>query len=98
MTFKTLNDFVDLNELVSTLLVFDAYSRMTKMNASSSIITQRLITMRKIMNEIREFNISRQINDALNTRNESTIIMIHDLSLNFSILIFREDNIDKSEF
>jgi hypothetical protein len=97
MTFKTLNDVVDLNELVSTLLVFDAYLRMTKMNASSSIITQRLIAMRKIMNEVREFNASRQINDVLNTRNESTIIMIHDLSINFSVLIFREDNTDKSE-
>jgi hypothetical protein len=59
MTLKTLNDFVDLNELVSTLLVFDAYSKMTKMNASSSIITQRSIAMRKIMNEVREFNASR---------------------------------------
>jgi hypothetical protein len=39
MILKILNDFVNLNELVSTLLVFDAYSRMTKMNAFSSIIT-----------------------------------------------------------
>jgi hypothetical protein len=59
MILKILNDFVDLNELVSTLLVFDAYSRITKMNASSSIITQQLIAMRKIMNEVREFNASR---------------------------------------
>jgi hypothetical protein len=56
--FKTLNDFADLNELVSTLLVFNAYSKMTKMNASSSIITQRSIAMRKIMNKVREFNAS----------------------------------------
>jgi hypothetical protein len=95
MTLKTLNDFVDFNELVSTLLVFDAYSKMTKINACSSIITQRLITMRKIMNEIREFNASRQINHVLNTRNESIITMIHNLSINFSILIFRENNTDK---
>jgi hypothetical protein len=28
MTFKILNDFADLNDLISTLLMFDAYSRM----------------------------------------------------------------------
>jgi hypothetical protein len=39
MTFKTLNDFVDFNKLVSTLLVFDTYSRITKINAFSLIIT-----------------------------------------------------------
>jgi hypothetical protein len=50
-----------------------------------------------IMSEIREFNESRQINETLNTRNKSTIILIHDLSLNFFFLIFREDNINKSE-
>jgi hypothetical protein len=97
MTLKTLNDFIDFNELVSKLLVFDAYLRMTKMNIFSSIITQRLIAMRKIMNKIREFNVFRQINYVLNTRNESTIIIIHNLSINFSVLIFREDNINKSK-
>jgi hypothetical protein len=54
--------------------------------------------MRKIMNEVREFNAFRQINDVLNTRNKSTIIMIHNLLINSFVLIFREDNIDKSEF
>jgi hypothetical protein len=28
MTFKTINDSIDLNELILILLVFDAYSRM----------------------------------------------------------------------
>jgi hypothetical protein len=97
MTFKTINDSIELNDLISTLLVFEVYSRMMKMNVSSSIIIQRAIVMKKIMNEIRKFNAIRQMNDALNTRNESSINFIHDLSLNSLILIFREKNIDQSE-
>jgi hypothetical protein len=96
MTFKVINDSIELNDLISTLLVFEAYSRMIEMNASSSIITQRAIAMKKAMNEVRKFNATRQMNDALNTRNESSISLIHDLSLNSLILMFRESNIDQS--
>jgi hypothetical protein len=52
MTFKTLNDSIDLNDLIFILLVFDAYSRMIKMNVSFSTITQRSIAMRKAMKKV----------------------------------------------
>jgi hypothetical protein len=94
MTFKTINDSIELNDLISTLLVFEIYFRMIEMNVSSSIIIQRAIVMKKTMNEIRKFNATRQMNDALNTRNESSINLTHDLSLNSLILMFRENNID----
>jgi hypothetical protein len=38
MTFKTLNDSINLDDLIFTLLVFDAYFRMIEMNVSSSTI------------------------------------------------------------
>jgi hypothetical protein len=97
MTFKTINDSIELNDLISTLLVFDAYSRMIEMNVSSSIIIQRAIVMKKTMNEVRKFNAIRQMNDVLNTRNQSSITLIHDLPLNSFVLIFRKDNTDQSE-
>ena len=97
MTFKTLNDSARSNDLVSTLLMFDVYSRMIEANALSSTITQRATVMRKIMNEIRRLHAFRQMNDALNTRNDSFIISIHDLLINFSVLVFREDNTRQSE-
>jgi hypothetical protein len=97
MTFKIINDSIDLNDLIFTLLVFEVYFRMIEMNVSSFIITQRAIVMKKIMNEVRKFNAIRQINDVLNTRNELIITLIHELSLNSLVLIFREDNIDQSE-
>jgi hypothetical protein len=96
MTFKTLNDSTDFNDLVSILLVFDAYSRMIEMNVSSSTITQRSIAMRKAMKEVRKTIAFRQMNDALNMRNDSSMILIHDLSLNSLVLIYREKNADQS--
>jgi hypothetical protein len=97
MTFKVINDSIELNDLISTLLVFETYFRMIEINVSSSTITQRVIAIKKTMNEIRKFNVIRQMNDALNTRNELSISLIYDLSLNSSVLMFREDNTDQSE-
>ncbi len=95
MTFKIINDSIEFNDLISTLLVFEIYLRMIEMNASSFTITQRVIAMRKVMKEVRKLHAIRQMNDALNTRNGSTSL-IHDLSLNSFVLVFRESNIDQS--
>jgi hypothetical protein len=97
MTFKALNDSTEFNDLISTLLVFEAYSRMTEMNALSSTITQRFIAMRKTMNEVRKSIAARQMNDALNIRNDSFSILIHNLSLNSDVLVYREKNDNQSE-
>ncbi len=96
MTFKIINDSIKFNDLISILLIFEAYFRMIEMNVSSFIITQRTIAMKKTMNEMRKLHVIRQMNDALNTRNDS-ISFIHDLFLNSFMLVFREDNIDQSE-
>jgi hypothetical protein len=97
MTFKVINDSIELDELIFILLVFEAYSRMIEMNVSLSTITQRAIAMRKTMKEVQKFIAIRQMNDVLNTRNDS-IFLIHNLSLNSSVLIFRESkDINQSE-
>jgi hypothetical protein len=87
MTVKTVNDIADSDELMSTLLIFDVYSKMHIMNSSISSINQRAMTIEKVMTEIRKFRAERQVADALNTRNESIVISIHDLSLNSNVLI-----------
>jgi hypothetical protein len=91
MTFKVINDSIELDELIFTLLVFDVYFRMIEMNVSSFTIIQRAIAMRKVMKEVQKFIAIRQINDALNTRNDFIITLIHELSLNSLVLIFREN-------
>ncbi len=92
MSFKAFNDSTDLDDLIFTLLVFDVYFRMIEMNALSSRITQRSIVIRKAMNEVRKLVATRQLNDALNNRNDSFSILIHDLSLNSFVLVYREKN------
>jgi hypothetical protein len=87
MIIKTINDIADSDELMSTLLVFEAYSRMHAMNSSISSINQRTMTIEKVMTEVRKFRTERQVADALNIRNESIITSIHDLSLNSNVLI-----------
>ncbi len=97
MTFKTLNDSINLDDLIFTLFVFDAYSRMIEMNVSSSTIIQRFIAMRKAINEVRKFNVIRQLNNALNIRNDSFSILIHNLSLNFDVFVYHQKNDNQSE-
>ncbi len=92
MIVKTINDTVDLDELMSTLLIFDAYSRMHVMTSSISSINQRAMTIEKVMTEVRKFRAERQVANALNTRNDLIVISIHDLSLNSNVLIWRENN------
>ena len=90
MTFKTINDSVESHGLMPTLLIFDAYPRMSESNAFAPSITQRSIAMKKAMNEIRKLNANRQINDALNTRNGFSTIHFHDLFLNAPILVYKK--------
>jgi hypothetical protein len=92
MSFKALNDSIEFDDLISTLLVFEAYSKMIENDVFTSTITQRAIAMRKTMNEVKRSMIIRRVNDALNIRNESSITIIHDLSLNSQVLVFRESN------
>jgi hypothetical protein len=58
ISFKTFNDSTNLNDLIFTLLVFNAYFRIIEMNASLSTIIQRSIVMRKAMNEVRKLIIT----------------------------------------
>jgi hypothetical protein len=87
MIVKTINDTVEPDDLMLTLLVFDAYSRMHVMNSSISSINQRAMTIEKAMIEMKKFRAERQVADALNTRNDLIVISIHDLSLNSNVLV-----------
>ncbi len=96
MIVKAINDTIDSDDLVLILLIFEAYFRMHVMNLSISSIIQRAMTIEKAMIEIRKFRAEHQIVDALNTRNDSIIISIHDLLLNSDVLIWR-DNLNQRD-
>ncbi len=96
MIVKAINDTVDFDELVLTLLVFETYPRMHAMNLPAPSIIQRAIAIEKAMIEIRKIRVERQIADALNTRNGPIIISIHDLPLNSDVLVWR-DNLNQRD-
>jgi hypothetical protein len=87
MIVKIVNDTASSDELMSTLLIFDVYSRMHVINLSISFISQRAMIIEKAMIEMRKFRTKRQVANALNTRNDFVVISIHDLSLNSNVLI-----------
>jgi hypothetical protein len=87
MIVKAINDTVDSDELMLTLLIFDVYSRMHIMNSSTSSITQRAMTIEKTMIEVRKFRAERQVADVLNIRNDLIVTPIHELPLNSNVLI-----------
>ena len=89
--FKIINDLIDFNELIFTLFVFDVYSRMIEMNVLFFIIIQRVVIMKKTMNEIKKHIVSRQIKNAFNIQNKSSIISVRNFSLNLKIWIFRKN-------
>jgi hypothetical protein len=97
MIVKAINDTVDSDELVSTLLIFEAYSRLHNMNLSTSTISQRAMTIEKAMTEVRKIRTERQVADVLNARNESIVTSIHDLFLNSDVLVWRESNANKRD-
>ncbi len=45
IAFKAINDIASLNGLILTLLVYGAYSKMTKMDLTSLTISQRAIAL-----------------------------------------------------
>ncbi len=97
MSFEAFNDSTNFDDLIFTLFVFDVYSKMIEMNALSSTIIQRSIVMCKTMNKVRKLIVTRQLNDALNIRNDSFSILIHYLSLNSDILVYCERNDNQSK-
>ncbi len=87
MIIKAINDTVESDELVLTLLVFETYSRMHAMNSSASSITQRAKIIEKAMTEVKKFRVERLIVNALNTENDSNVNSIHNLLFNSDVLI-----------
>lgn len=63
---KIVNNIANDNDLIFTLLMFDAYFRMQKFDFSFSIIIQKIEIIKKIMKKIRIIKTKKQINDALN--------------------------------
>ena len=89
MIIKAVNNTIEYNDLVSTLLVFETYSHIINDDASNLSIIKKDKVIKITMNEVVKLYAKRQINDVLHQRNGPQTIKIHNLSIDSPILIWR---------
>jgi len=54
MSFKAINDFIGLNSLVFTLLVYGAYPQITKYDPLSLLVAQRALAIKKAIAKVQK--------------------------------------------
>jgi hypothetical protein len=87
IVFKAFNDTTGLDGLISILLVFGAYLRITELNAPSTIITQHANIIKKAIIEIRKLYTEQQVANILNMQNRPRTDTIRGLFLYLLVLV-----------
>ena len=54
MAFKAINNFIGLNSLIPTLLVFRAYLYIVKSDTSNPIVVKRAVALKKAIEEVKK--------------------------------------------
>jgi hypothetical protein len=90
MAVKAVGDTAGPGGLVLTLLVYGAYPRMTNLDPPAPSILDRAAVIRKAMSEIAKLRAKQAVSSALNHCNGPDITLVHDLSLNSEVLVWRE--------
>jgi hypothetical protein len=93
MAVKAVNDITGFNGLISTLLVFGAFPRISHDSPFSPSITKRAKAVNQAMKELRKHMAARQINAALNTRNgpDPAAYSPMDLPLQSEVRVWRKN-------
>lgn len=68
MAIKAINNIANPNSLVPTLLVFWAYSHISKFDSLILIITQHTIAIKNAIKKVQKIGAERQVTDALNQK------------------------------
>jgi hypothetical protein len=87
MVFKVINDFIGLNSLIPTLLVFRAYLYIVESNAPNPIVIKQAAALKKAIKQVKKLRAECQIADALNIYNRPKTTAIYNLPLNSPILV-----------
>ena len=90
MIIKAINNTIEPNGLISTLLVFGTYPRLANSSPLLSFISIRAEAIRKTIKKIRYLKAKRLISDGLNTRNGLNILETLNLSLQSEVKVWRE--------
>ncbi|EED14537.1 conserved hypothetical protein [Talaromyces stipitatus ATCC 10500] len=90
MAVKTVNNIVEPDRLVLTILVFGTYPCITYNLPPLALIAKRAHTMRKAIIDLRNAVATRKVNNALNTRNGPVITEILNLVLGTNMQVWQE--------
>ena len=90
MAVKAINNTTSPDGLVSTLLVYGAYLRISKLDSPTPSITERAAAIQKAMAEIVKLRAKQTVNNALHHYNRPNITPVYNLPLNSKVLIWRE--------
>jgi hypothetical protein len=85
MTVKAVNNSAGPDGIVPTLLVFGAYSCMTRDSLPSPFITERAEAIYKAIKEVRRLYAEQQVNDALAMRNRPNTELVLILLLQLDV-------------
>jgi hypothetical protein len=93
MAVKVVNNTAKSNSLISTLLVFEAFPRISHDSPFSLLITKRAKAVNQAMKELRKHMAARQMNAALNIRNgpDPAAYSPMDLPLQNKVRVWREN-------
>jgi len=70
--------------------VFSAYLRLSDLDDPTPSITQRRVTIRRGIDEVRKLRAKINVNTALNTRNSPNTAAMYDLAINSLVLMYRK--------
>jgi hypothetical protein len=90
MAVKAINDLAGPDGIVPTLLVFDAYPRLTEIDPPSSSVTKRAEAICVAIKKVRRLYTERQVKDALAMCNGPDTKNTLDLPLQSDVHVWRK--------
>src|SRR6266581_59119 len=90
MAVKAVNDTAGPDGLIPTLLVYRAYPRINNLDFPALSITEQAAAIRKAIAKIVKLWAKQTVNNALHHRNGPNMTLVHDLLLNFKVLIWHK--------
>jgi hypothetical protein len=91
MAIKAVNNTAGPNSLVSTLLMFNTYLRITITDTSSLTVTERGKAITKAIKQIAELHIKRQVINVLRQQNRPNISDTLNVLISENVLVYKED-------
>lgn len=89
MAVKTVHNSGGPNGLIPTLLVFGAFPRLgLPIDAPSPSTFKRVVALRNATTKLQKLFASRQVRDALKSRNRPDITDIHMIPIGFPVLVY----------